>query len=279
MKKKPVFILAVIALLIILGSLAVAQCGSGIYRTPTNTATYANTFPGTPTQPPVNVTCNELALYLDPTLGNGYECKTVPESSNSNLSYYPLIYPAHTELTIQNYPLSGTQFQPQVWVYPINRFNELLPDILPSRVSDLKTIISSGTWGSGELPFLPAILEQQAFFCHVTSMSFNDGQGIRFFTAYSELVNPISNMSFIYTFQGLTDDGMYWVAITLPISSPILPAGFDTLPEGYTRESMIQNYGSYASDVKDALEAQAPDSFFPTINSLDDLVKSITVRP
>jgi hypothetical protein len=32
------------------------------------------------------------------------------------------------------------------------------------------------------------------------------------------------------------------------------------------------------SDVKDALEAQAPESFSPTISILDGLVTSITVR-
>jgi hypothetical protein len=49
-------------------------------------------------------------------------------------------------------------------------------------------------------------------------------------------------------------------------------------PDGYTIESWFQNYNSYVSDVKDALEAQAPGSFSPTINILDSLVKSISIR-
>ena len=89
--------------------------------------------------------------------------------------YYVFIYFAHTELTIQNYPLTHTQFPPRVWIYPVSRFGELLPDILPPRVDDLKRLIS------------------------------------------------------------------------------------------------------YVSNVKDALEAQAPGSFSPTINSLNSLVMSITV--
>jgi hypothetical protein len=230
-----------------------------------------------PTLPKANVTCNELSFYLDPALGNGYECETVPESSSSEIPMDVFIYPAHTELTIKNYPLTHTQFPPQIWIYPVNRFSELLPDVLPRRVSDLKRLISSGTWSSGELPFLPAIPQVQTFYSHETGMSFNDGRGVRFITEYSEVPFPISNKSIIYTFQGLTDDGKYWVAVTLPISSPILPADNDTLPEGYTEENLIQNYDSYASGVKEALEAQAPGSFSPTINMLDSLVESITV--
>ena len=49
-------------------------------------------------------------------------------------------------------------------------------------------------------------------------------------------------------------------------------------PEGYTDESWFQNYDSYVNDVNATLEAQAPGSFFPTINSLDSLARSINVR-
>ena len=232
------------------------------------------------TKPPANVTCNEISFYLDPALGNGYECKTVPESSSSDIPMDVFIYPAHTELTIQTYPLTQTQFTPQVRIYPVNRFSELLLDVVPRRVSGLEALISSDTWRSGELPFLPPLPMIQTFFSHETVISFNGGQGVRFIADYNESRHPMSNRTIFYTFQGLTDEGMYWVAVTLPISSPSLPANadFNTLPEGYTIESWSQNYSSYVSDVKDALEAQAPDSFFPTINSLDSLIRSITVK-
>jgi hypothetical protein len=242
--------------------------------------------PDTPNQSAIttltvaNVTCNEVSFYLDPALGSGYECETVPESSSSDIPMDVFIFPAHTELTIQNYPLTHTQFPPQVLIYPVNRFSELLPDALPRRISDLEMLISSGTWSSRELPFLPPLPMQQTFFSHETVISFNGGQGVRFITDYNESSHPISNRTIFYTFQGLTDDGVYWVAVTLPISSPILAedVDFPPSPEGYTDESWFQNYSSYVSDVKDALEPQASGSFSPTIGILDSLVESITVR-
>jgi hypothetical protein len=234
---------------------------------------------GTP-QPMANVTCNELSFYLDPALGSSYECETVPESSSSDIPMDIFIYPTHIELTIQDYPLSQTQFPPQVIIYPVDRFSELLPHIIPSRVSDLERYISSGTWISGELPFLPPLPMVQTFFTHETIISFNGGQGVRFITDYNESSHPISNRTIFYTFQGLTDDGGYWVSVTLPVSSSILPpdADFRTLPEGYTSESWFQNYSSYVIDLKAVLEAQVSGSFFPTVDSLDNLVKSITVE-
>ncbi len=37
-----------------------------------------------PTEPPgvvANVTCNELSFYLDPTLASGYNCETIPATT------------------------------------------------------------------------------------------------------------------------------------------------------------------------------------------------------
>ena len=236
--------------------------------------------PAIPTLPLSNATCNHLSFYLDPVLGTGYECDTVPESSNSDIPMDIFIYPAHTEVTIQNYPLDHTQFPPQLIIYPVKRFCELLPDRLPQRISDLEYFISSGNLSSRELPFLPPLPMRQTFFSHVAAVSFNGGQGVRFVTNYDEANLPISSRTVFYTFQGLTEDGLYWVAVTLPISNPTLPADadFETLPEGYTFENWFEKYTSYVSNVKDILEAQAPDSFFPTINVLDNLVTSITVK-
>jgi hypothetical protein len=231
-----------------------------------------------PTQPLANVSCNEFSFYLDPALGNGYECETVPESSSSDIPMNIFIYPAHTELAIKNYPLAQTQFPPMVWIYPVSRFKELLPDTLPRLVSDLEMLISSGTLSSRDMPFLPPIPQAQSFYIHESGISFRGGQGVRFIAEYSEGPTTITNLSIFYTFQGLTDDGKYWVAVTMPISSPILPASADTLPEGYTQESLILNYDHYVEDVKEALELQAPDSFYPTIDSLDSLVRSITLE-
>lgn len=254
-------------LLIALFIAAVMMTGCSPSDTPTR--------PTARTLPLANVTCNEFSFYLDPALGTGYECETVPESASSDIPMDIFIYPAHTELTIQNYPLTHTQFPPQVWIYPVSRFSELLPDVLTRRVSNLESFISNGTWSSQELPFLPPIPEIQTFFSHETVISINGGQGVRFITHYNESRNPIDNSSIFYTFQGITDDGMYWVAVTLPISNPILP---DDMDFRSTDENWFQNYDSYVNDTKGALEAQTPGSFFPAINSLDSLVRSIIVR-
>jgi len=241
---------------------------------------YTPAQPVVPTLLPVNITCNELSLYLDPALGSGCACESVPESSSSSIPMDIFIYPAHTEVSIQDYPLTHTQFPPKVYIYPLDRFSELLPDVLLLRESDLEELISGSEWGEGALPFLPPLPLVQAFYSHVAVIPFDGGHGVRFIADYHETNHPVSNRTIFYTFQGLSDDGRYWVAVTLPISNPILPGDVDfpPPPEGYSIESWFQNYSSYVSGVKDALEEQAPGSFSPTISLLDRLVMSIRVR-
>ena len=244
--------------------------------------------PGTPTPTDLpslmaaNVTCLELSFFLDPALGNGIRCETVPENSTSDLPggmAYVFIFPAHTEVTLQGYPLENTQFPPALWIYPVKRFRELLPDYFPDRLSDLQQLLSGATISRAALPFLPANPQQQTLVVHQAFLSFGDGQGLRYITEYSDGPFTISNRNIVYTFQGLSEDGQYWLALPLPLSSPSLPDRDDTLPDGYTQDSLMQNWDAYVNEVRDTLQAQSPQAFVPNLDRLDRLVQSIILNP
>ncbi len=233
-----------------------------------------------PAQPAVqpNVTCNMLSFYLDPALGSSYSCQTIAESNSSEMPAFG-IYPEYTEISISGYPLSGKFFEPHIDVFPVSRFSELLPDVVPARVAALQAIISSGTPGAGELPLLPIFNAAQTFSSQVAVIPFQNGQGVRFLTLYAQYFAPINNTDLFYTFQGLTADGQYWVSAILPINNAILPADSMTLPGGQTWDQFSNNYESYRTDITTQLNAQSADSFTPTITLLDELITSITIQP
>lgn len=262
------------AIIIAIGLLAgCAETSAVPEQTPTQT--------GATPLPLANVTCNELSFYLDPELGSGVDCTTVAENATTDIPMDIFIYPTHTELLINNYRYSKTQFPPQIIVYPVTRFSELLPDVVPQRVADLLAYKSSGTWNGGEVPFLPPLPMLQSFYSHDTRILFINGEGVRFITDYNESNHPLSNRTIFYTFQGLTNDGKYWVSVKLPVSNPVLPDDADIidLPEGYSNETWFQEYDSYIELITSTLQPQSPASFSPNLEILDHLVNSIIVSP
>jgi hypothetical protein len=228
------------------------------------------------TEPPVmtNVTCNELSLYLDPALASGYDCQTVPESSME----FDL-YPQHTELTLQGYPLAGKFFEPHLSIYPVAQYTALLPDHIPGWVTALQTLIAGGAAGETSLPFLPVFNAAQVFHAQYLVVPFVSGGGIRFLAEYAQYAAPVNNTDLFYTYQGLTADGQYWISAILPVNLPGLPADATNLPGGVTPEEFSTNFTTYITDMIAQLNAQPAGAYAPSLAALDALVASITIAP
>ena len=58
----------------------------------------------------------------------------------------------------------------------------------------------------------------------VQYLDFKSGTGVRFLTQFNNGMAPVNNHDLIYTFQGLTSDGKYYIAAVLPVTHPDLPA-------------------------------------------------------
>jgi hypothetical protein len=222
------------------------------------------------TEPPVvaNTTCNNLSFYLDPLLGSGYSCETILENPEGIE-----VIPQYTKLTINGYPLSGMFFEAHIMVFPIQRYTELMPDAIPAKVSLLQTLTAGGAIGD-DLPFLPLFNAAQLFHAQYRVVPFTNGDGIRYLTEFAQYYAPINNHDIFYTYQGISQDGLYWVTAIFPINNAILAANSDNPPAG-----MENNYDSYTSGIADQLNSQTTDSFTPSLTSLDNLVGSIAIAP
>jgi len=220
-----------------------------------------------------NVTCHELSLYLDPALASGYTCETIPESPEGME-----VYPQCTKLTLQGYVLSDKFFNPHISVFPVQRYNELLPDVIPGRISDLQALIGGGAPGDS-MPLLPVFNAAQEFYVKYEVLPFVSGEGIRFLTEYAQFYDPINNHDMFYTYQGLTTDGKYWISLIFPVSHPSLPENGNNPPGGQSVEDFGNNFNSYIAGITSDLEAQPPQSFTPGLGVLKTLVSSITIQP
>ena len=119
------------------------------------------------------------------------------------------------------------------------------------------------------------------FVSNMQVIDFKSGRGVRMLTQYDQYPALVNNRELLYHFQGLTNDGKYYVIAILPVTSSILaenekpespvPAGGAPLPSTGGPDNI------YYDAVAKALDAQYPDAFNPSLFQLDALIQSITI--
>jgi len=232
------------------------------------------------TEPPVigepplatNSGCDALTLYIDPLFAGTYSCEVVPEQSEGMV-----VYPTYTSLTMQ-YAGISTTYTGHVDLLPLARYEELAPGYASSMVAELQSLVS-GTAPGANLPALPYLNGGQEFIAQYQVLSFGSGNGIRYLTMYVQMEVPVNNQMMIYSFQGVTSDGQYWVAATFPLSHPSLPENGDNPPPGQTWEQFYAGLDAYLVSVISMLNSSSADTFQPSLYVLDAMMGSITVAP
>ncbi len=122
------------------------------------------------------------------------------------------------------------------------------------------------------LPYLPPPPAMQAFDAQLGYIDFQNGAGIRYLTEYVQAFMPITPH---YIFQGLTDDGNFYITARLPISSDALPAL--TNDEANNMMQNVDDVIAYNDNAVAILESLTPDQFSPSLTSWDSMLASLMV--
>jgi hypothetical protein len=125
---------------------------------------------------------------------------------------------------------------------------------------------------SQALPFLPYVNSAQVFCAKPTKVGFEGGQGIRYLTAYSQDAGPVLDWFVFYTFQGLTDDGQYYVSAALPVQTGVFP--LDSPANFIMGEQASQELARQLT----SLEEKPENEFYPSLSQLDQMVKSFQIK-
>lgn len=185
-------------------------------------------------------------------------------------------------------------FNPKVAVYPLDEYKQAFSvskdyaGNLDKEVDKLKALLAQQPdTRKGEIPYIPFIDASQAFRAHVKRADFQNGKGIVFLTQYNIEPTLINNQQLTYIFQGITEDGKYYVLATFPASASILSdnnaaknhLGY-TLPEFFDKnaEANQKAYDAYIAKVSGELEKLPPDKFNPDLTLFEKLVRSIRIE-
>jgi hypothetical protein len=128
------------------------------------------------------------------------------------------------------------------------------------------------------IALLPWINMEQSFYAQPQIIEFNGGKGIRYVSYYAQGPESVLDRDVFYTFQGVTDDGKFYISALFPVQTGIFPKELlpcsqcgdpncDPLPEWHAQ--LIEQVSQ--------LNAQADYDFAPSLTTLDEVVKPIHI--
>ena len=207
-------------------------------------------------------------------MATGFQTETVAAVPASDSAPYWEVLPEYTRLTLQGYPLSNHLMMPQIFIYPVKELEEI-NESADMVFASLQTLLQSPQEIS-PMPFLPLFNAAQVMHAHVQYLDFKSGQGLRYLTEFDQGIIPINNHELIYTYQGLTSDGQYYVVAVLPVNHPSLPA--DENVTGNEPPEFTNDFPTYLANVVNSLNPQAANTFTPDLTQLDAMMSSLEIK-
>jgi hypothetical protein len=227
------------------------------------------------------IALNNISFVIPTGIGNGAQAEAIPASLDPNAPYWD-IHPAYTEIPLAGYVLQNTFHQPKIYIYPADEYakvHEGAADII-SRMQEL--LANQNAPMPQNMPFMPLFNAGQVFHSNEKFLTFQNGTGVRFLTQFAQAPFPVNNHDLFYTFQGLTNDGAYYISAILPINATFLPA--DGKPETPLPADGVpfdwvnfENLDAHFELVKQKLNATDPNAFSPSLINLDALIQSMLI--
>lgn len=295
---KPVKLSLLCACLALLVLAACAQAPAGDIIDPLPTAAPETAPTGAPPDEPAgkrSVTASEfgLSLVYDPALAQDAVVRAyepVPLSpdrmfAESRPGYIGVTFPGYA--LARGYRLPYPLAEPQIMFFRTGDFAQYTTggrDDYPTQQKALESLLADGLGpeqcqlppanASENLPYLPWTNAAQVFCAQAKELTFAGGKGVRYLTTFAQGLNPVIDPEVFYTFQGLTDDGQYYVAAFFPVATGVFP---DSIPQGYTPDLTV--YQETLKTQLSELNAQSGAAFQPSLDLLDEMVQSIQLRP
>ena len=245
--------------------------------------TPAEPLPAQATQPSgIAISFENISVTIPNGLASGAAGEKVPAVSPDTGAPWD-IGPAYIKFTLSAYTLQGTMWHPEIRIYPAEEFRQMEPSA-GDLINELKSITSNPSGSLPQyLPFLPSVNAGQVFYAQMKMVNFKNGSGIRYVTQFDQAPIPINNQEMFYTFQGLSQDGKYYVAVTLPVNTAFLPTdGSQNSPTPAGGVPMdwnkFENFPIYLNNVKQKISSTDPNSFNPILSTLDALIQSIDIK-
>lgn len=245
----------------------------------------------TPTGQDTAVEFKRVSFRYDRTVFGNVKSETVPAQRLEERNDKPDgVAPEYVHFTFEHGRLDNDA---HVSVYPLNEFpkaysvNSKLVKSMEENIKGLKEVIKDPSYRLlGQIPHLPFRDASDNFYVRVRQFKFLNGQGILFVTHWTQGAALVSNRNLVYRFEGITDDGKYYVTAETPVTVGFLPfdppfrfEGFtyEHLFEAYRRPEAKRRYEDYLKSITDRLKKLEPQDFYPNLGKFESIIASLKV--
>ncbi len=216
----------------------------------------------------------QVSIDLNDAVATAVTQTTIPAVEQTDQTPYWAVFPEHIEIAFSDYAQPDSIQMPKIYVYPVAALKEA-NQMAADQVNSLQELLvkKPDLAAMDTLPFLPLFNAQAMFTAQNQYLEIANGSGIRYLTQFGQAAGPITNQELVYTFQGLTDDGAYYVAAVFPVAQSDLPADMASADTSFP-----DGFETYIQGVKDGLETAVSNSFTPNLDYLDNMVSTITTQ-
>lgn len=300
MKRLPVFLIV-----ILVAGFGLAACGNLVPSTPTAAPSVVpvptlahptefasptvkvepSAIPSATALPGKAVSFDRLSLVIPAGLAAGGSGTLVPEAKGDTVAPWD-VAPEHIQFKLEGYALEGKFHQPQIYIYPAQAYVQMQERGSAAQgLERLQAVLAQSSMVNiKELPQVPFFNITQALAAQVKVIPFQHGRGVRMVTLYAMARAIINNQELFYHFEGLTDDGKFYVIAILPVSAPGLPE--DGKPGGVVPpggvpvpdfNDMNANWMGYYGEARQMLQDLEPGAYSPNLDQLDAMIRSLTI--
>ena len=136
-----------------------------------------------------------------------------------------LARPAMTRLHLTGFPSESTFNEPRIDLLPVAAASALHLRA-EQQVAHLQMLLAAQPETlspAADLPFLPLRNAAQILHARERFLRFENGSGLCYLIVFAQENVPIAGELLLYTFQGLTADGRFYVSASFPVQSDALP--------------------------------------------------------
>ena len=192
--------------------------------------------------------------------------------------------PAGIQVTLTGFPFPVEEpyFNPKVRVYPADEYTAV-SDWASESLKRLKYVLAnpSESFSNDRLPNVAFMgSTAQLYASQVKMLEFQNGKGVRMISAYAQFPAPIGRKGSFYHYEGLTNDGKYYVVVEIPVDLPVYSDSSNAGEFGitYPADRLVPaEMDAYYAAVTQLINDASPDGFNPILHQIDLLVQSINV--